>query len=69
MNGAWSTPRFYKRHVDIKFSSFSHLHLTARNLVYLVEVKAICVNEEEDEDTYDEILLALRDLSHVIVPF
>lgn len=68
MNGAWSTRRFYKRHVDIKFSSFSHLHLTARNLVFLVEVKAICyVNEEEDEDTYDETLL--RDLSHSIDSF
>lgn len=39
--------------------------------MYLTEVKAVCyVNEEEeDEDTYDEILLALRDLSHVIDPF
>lgn len=70
MNGAWSTRRFYKRHVDINFSSFSHLHLTARNLVYLTEVKAVCyVNEEENEDTNDEILLSLRDLSHVIDPF
>lgn len=38
--------------------------------MYLTEVKAVCyVNEEENEDTNDEILLSLRDLSHVIDPF
>lgn len=31
--------------------------------MYLTEVKAICYLNEEEEDTYDEILLALRDLS------